>query len=207
METSRLRHKGSRSRGFTLFEIMIAVLVLTVGLVAIAALVSKTANNTSRSRFMSLATMLASEKLEDLNRYPSIDPVVWAPSGGTAGSLTADTGPVSVTSAGVTENVDYYDLVQLSGSSGFVIESITGRDVDGNTTYTVLEHKPDGTINTTTSTTAPTMSGVDAVMFKRRWVIEKDVPVAGVRRITVLVMLQNVGGANAVTFQTSMVRP
>ena len=43
--------------------------------------------------------------------------------------------------------------------------------------------------------------------FKRRWIIEMDQPVTGVRRITVLVTLENQQVQPPVTFQMSMVRP
>jgi prepilin-type N-terminal cleavage/methylation domain-containing protein len=221
METSvsysakSVRHNG----GFTLLEVMVSISILTIGLVAIAALISLTSNNTRRSREMSIAAMLTSEKLEDLNRYPNVDPAVYAASGATAGSLTANSGPTSVTTgAGVTQNVSYWDQVQLSGTDqdilsggtdGAVSETITGVNAGGATTYTTVAHKPDGTVSVATNTAAPTLSGTDALTFIRRWVIEKDpagLPV-GVRRITVLVSMQNASGASAVTFQESMVRP
>jgi len=43
--------------------------------------------------------------------------------------------------------------------------------------------------------------------FDRRWVIEQDQPVPGVRRITVLVTLMDKSIQPSVTFQMSMVRP
>jgi hypothetical protein len=43
--------------------------------------------------------------------------------------------------------------------------------------------------------------------FSRRWVIEQDQPVAGVRRITVLVTLMDRTVQPPLTFQMSMVRP
>src|SRR5580692_1762633 len=156
-----------------------AILILTIALVAVAALISKTSANTSHSRYMSLAAMLASEKLEDLNRYPVTDPAIAVPAA-TAGSLTADTSqPVTV--GAVTETVDYYDEVQMSGASGSVSETIKGVDYPGNTTYTTVTHTPDGTASETTSTTAPvSVGGADATAFHRRWIIEKDVPTIGV---------------------------
>jgi prepilin-type N-terminal cleavage/methylation domain-containing protein len=206
METSVLRHKSNNSRGFTLLEVMMAMLILTIGLVAVAALISTTAGNSSHSRFMSMAAMLASEKLEDLNRYPVTDPAIATPAA-TAGSLTADTSQ-SVTVGAVTETVDYYDSVQMSGAGGSVTETIKGTNSGGTTTYTTVTHTPDGSANQTTSTTAPAaLGGADAMAFSRRWIIEKDVPVVGVRRITVLVTLQNLSGAAGVSFQMSMVRP
>src|ERR1700722_2285196 len=178
METSVFRHKSNNSLGFTLLEVMMAMLILTIGLVAVAALISTTAGNSSHSRFMSMAAMLASEKLEDLNRYPVTDPAIATPAA-TAGSLTADTSQ-SVTVGTVTETVDYYDTVQMSGASGSVTETIKGVDVSGNPTYTTVSHTPDGTASETTSSTAPAnIGGADATAFQRRWVLEKDVPVPG----------------------------
>jgi len=184
------------------------MLVMTIGLVSIAALIGKTSANTSRSRFMSIAAMLASEKLEDLNRYPTTDPSIAVPTGNTtAGSLTTDTSQ-SVTVGAVTETVDYYDNVQFSGAGGSITEVIKGTNTSGTTTYTTVSHTPDGTATESTSTTAPAgLTGADAMAFERRWIIESNVPVNGVRRITVLVTQLNAGGANTVTFQMSMVRP
>lgn len=208
MEISVLRHKPNDSRGFNLIEVMMAMLILTIGVVAIAALISKTSGSTSHSRYMSMAAMLASEKLEDLNRYPTTDPTISFPAATTtAGSLTADTSQ-SVTVGAVTETVDYYDTVQMSGASGSVTETIQGVNSSGTTTYTTVTHTPNGTASDTTSATAPAnIGGADATAYHRRWILEKDVPVVGVRRITVLVTLQGLSGANGVTFQMSMVRP
>lgn len=185
-----------------------AMLILTIGLVAIAALISRTSGSTSHARYMSLAAMLASEKLEDLNRYPTTDPSInFAGASTTAGSLTTDTSQ-SVTVGAVTETVDYYDTVQMSGASGSVTETIKGLDSSGNTTYTTITHTPDGTASETTSSTAPaTVGGADATTYHRRWILEANTPVAGVRRITTLVTLQNLSGVSGVSFQMSMVRP
>ena len=51
----------------------IAILVLTIGLVGTAALMSTTVNSTARSHLMSTAALLASEKLEDLGRFDKND--------------------------------------------------------------------------------------------------------------------------------------
>jgi len=81
-------HKPNRQRGFTLIETLAAILVLTIGLVGMAVLMSNMMTGGARSRYMSEAAMLASEKLEDLERYPAADPDVAVTSGATAGSLT-----------------------------------------------------------------------------------------------------------------------
>jgi hypothetical protein len=56
-----------------------------------------------------------------------------------------------------------------------------------------------------TSTTQPDPAP-DTLQFRRRWVIEKDSPVTGVRRVTVAVLLTSPAVGN-VNFQMSMVRP
>jgi len=66
-------HRPKRQRGFTLIETLAAILVLTIGLVGLAVLVSNMMTGGARSRYMSEAAMLASEKLEDLERYPAAD--------------------------------------------------------------------------------------------------------------------------------------
>jgi Tfp pilus assembly protein PilV len=172
-------------------ETMVAVVILSVGLLSLAALMSQTTASTERSRYMSMATILASEKLEDLNHYPSSDPVV-----AQGGSLTTDS------SVG---NIDYFDEVLLSSGGGSFTETIRGKDAGGNVQYTTINHTPDGQALTSSSSTAPAI-GSDSLVFNRRWLIEADTPVRGVRRITVRVALANGQGA-PVTFQTSMVRP
>ena len=66
---------------------------------------------------MTQAATLATEKLEDLNRYPSSDPNVAVTNGTSAGSLTSND-LQDVTVNGVTEAVAYYDEVFFSPSEG-----------------------------------------------------------------------------------------
>jgi prepilin-type N-terminal cleavage/methylation domain-containing protein len=205
METSQSRRKPRQERGFTIIETMVAIAVLTIGLVGAAALMTQMLGNSGRSRYMSIAAMLASEKLEDLNRFPTDDPAIVVPAGPTAGSLTADTSQ-TVTVGANTETVDYFDVVQLSSEDGGISETSSGKDVAGNTVFTTITHKPDGTVVSTVGATLPPLAQ-DTLIFNRRWVIEKDQPVPGVRRITVSVTLKNPVLSQMVTFQNSMVRP
>lgn len=200
-----MSHPNSRREsGFTLLETIIAMVILTVGMLALASLFAKTTLSTNMSRYMSTQSLLASEKLDDLNRLPSTDPGVAVPGGGTAGSLAADTTAV-VTSGGVTQSVDYYDTIQTSAGNSGVSETFTGVNGGGGTTYTTVTHSPNGVVTTSAPTTIAPVPAPDAITFKRRWVIEQDVPVVGVRRITVLVTVMDV--PKAVPFQMSMVRP
>lgn len=192
--------------GFTLLETVFAIGILTIGLVGIAALVASTLGGTARSGYIGLATTLASEKLEDLNRWPSQDPNVAVPAASTtAGSLTSDV-VQNVTIGAVTEAVGYYDEVILSTAGGAVTETRTSLDSSGNLQYTTTTHTADGVVTTgSPSSVSPSTSGASS--FKRRWIIEKDQPVAGVNRITVLVTLMNQPAGPPVSFQLSMVRP
>jgi len=195
-----------RESGFTLLETIIAMVILTVGMLALASLFAKTTLTTNMSRYMSTQSLLASEKLDDLNRLSAkvpLPPAIAVPGGGTAGSLTVDTS-ASVTS-GVTQNVDYFDTVQISAGNTGVSETFTGLNAGGQTTYTTVTHSPNGLVTTGAATTVAPVPPPDAINFKRRWVIEQDVPVVGVRRITVQVTVMDV--PNAVPFQMSMVRP
>lgn len=200
METLQSRScKRKIARGFTMMEVMISITILSVGLLSLAGLISKMSQNTDQSRYMSLAAMLTSEKLEDLNRYPAVDPAVTVASGTTAGSLTTDT---TATVGGNT--IAYYDQVMMSSGNGSVEETIRAEDAGG-TKYKTTLHKPDGTVSTQTVTTAPDATA-DMLIFNRRWIIEQDTPIVGVRRVTVRVSLLTPNGP-PVNFQMSMVRP
>jgi prepilin-type N-terminal cleavage/methylation domain-containing protein len=188
METLKSRLKLSRERGFTLVETMVAMVVLATGLMGIAALMSQMNSTSYRSRYMSMAAVLATEKLEDLNRYPTKDATIAA-----GGSLTADV-------------VGYFDTIQLSSGNGAIAETIQGT-ANGQPSYTTTTHLPDGSVNTPPAAAAAPAPGPDTLTLNRRWVIAADQPVAGVRRVTVLVTLTSPAQSKKVTFQTSMVRP
>jgi prepilin-type N-terminal cleavage/methylation domain-containing protein len=228
METSQLRRREAPARGFTLVEVLVATLVLSIGMVALSGLVAQMALGTERARFMGLAANLASEKLEDLNRWPVPngvpDPTIYAAAGTTVGSLSSDVGPVSVTS-GFTENVNYYDDVQVSDSGGTAdsgssgtcgtngSESETITTLNGSTTqYLTTYHCADGEMINATATSSPVASETNAISFHRRWTIESNpsingTTITGVRRVTVEVTLLNAYMQPPVSFQMSLVRP
>ena len=239
----RRREEG---RGFSLLEVLVAIFVLTIGLMASALLMSNTYKYSTRSRYMAEAAQLASEKLEDLNRFPVSttngvnypDPHVFVPSSNTCQLSSSTTGsscvgsispamtctgeghcttnsaatPISVTvgesGAGgtysnIAATVSYSDSVFLSAANGTISE--TYQTVGGaSPNYSTLSYSPSGITPTpSNSSTAPTQGET----FDRRWVIEQDQPIAGVRRITVLVTLMDQTIWPPVTFQMSMVRP
>jgi prepilin-type N-terminal cleavage/methylation domain-containing protein len=201
---SKSHRKVRRQGGFALIETLIAITILAVGLLGIAALLAQLAGNSTQSRYMSTEALLASEKLDDLNRYPINDPAIAVTAGNTAGSLTADVTD-NVTVGVVTETVDYFDQVRISAGNGNMVETVSGKDVNGNTVYTTTTHAPDGSITVVTGANPPAATS-DMLTFSRRWVIELN-PAnqpAGVRRFTVLVSLNTVTAP--ANFQATMMR-
>ena len=204
MATSRCNRLAAAG-GFTLLEVIVSMGILTVGLVSVAALVGQTSKSAAQSKYMSVASTLVAEKLEDLNRWSAKDPNVTVPSGSTSvGSLTSDV-TRNVSASGTTTRVNYYDEIRLSATGGSIAETVSGLDASGNVNYTSITHGPDGSIVTNTSSSAG--SQVNTLSFKRRWTIEKDVPVTGVRRITVAVFTENASIQPTVSFQMTLVRP
>jgi prepilin-type N-terminal cleavage/methylation domain-containing protein len=193
METYQLISK-KHLRGFTVLEVLVAICVLSIGLCALAALAAQTVTGTERARYMSLATVLASEKLEDLNRWPGVDPHV-----AVGGSVTADS---------TVGSLNYFDDIDLSNTNGQVTESVSST-TGGVTTYTTVIHKATGETISPSNTAPPTGSGL--VGFHRRWLIEANPTVngntlTGSRRATVIVSLANQTG-DPLSFQMSLVRP
>ena len=144
---------------------------------------------------------LATEKIEDLNRWPSDDLHVVVSSGSVAGNLNADE-IKNVTVGATTVSMNYFDDVYISGTAGAMAETVSKLGLSGQTVYTTTTHRPDGTLLVTTTNTPPQAQA--AMQFKRRWMIEKDQPVIGVRRITIKTTLLSSPSA---TSQISMVRP
>ncbi len=192
-----------------------AITILAVGMLALAAVVSKAVASTGQSRLMSMASPLCSSKLEELTRLPISDTGIQISSGDSAGSLTADIGPVTVGTA----SVIYYDQVYLSSGNGNV--TVTTYEFNKSTgTYGYFTQsqdpaagtKPTGPSNW--STTPPASATSDMIQFERRWLVEDSTLTglpAGVRRITVLVCnpecpTQNASSKPQVQFQMSTAR-
>ena len=191
METSQSPRKPAKrtgQSGFTLIEMMVSILVLTTGLVGTAALMSNSVNMGAHARFVSTAALLASEKMEDLDRFPDNDPNLAA-----GGSLTADVS-------------GYSDSVQISTSNGNINETTTSAGV----TY-LYTQQPDGKVVVTQGGTLPPATS-DKMTFDRRWKIVANPTVGGnvitgAVQITVLVTLLNQSLNPPVTYQTSLVHP
>jgi hypothetical protein len=154
---------------------------------------------------MSTEALLASEKLDDLNRYPINDPQIAVTNGNTAGSLTADVTDTVTANGLPPETVDYFDQVRISAGNGNMVETVLGKDAGGNPQYTTTTHAPDGSITVATNANPPAAAS-DMLTFSRRWVIELN-PAnqpAGVRRFTVLVSLNT--PTKPSNFQATMMR-
>jgi Tfp pilus assembly protein PilV len=182
--------------GFSMIEAIVASAILATGLLAIAGLLANLAGTTQYSRYTGTQTLLASEKLEDLNRLSACDPEIAVPTGNTSGSLTADIANQTVFASPTvcgTENVNYFDDVQISSANGSITETNNG---------VTIAQTPNGEVKT-----VPPPSSSDMLQFHRRWVIEQDQPITGARRITVIVIAVT-GNAldRAATFQTTLVR-
>jgi prepilin-type N-terminal cleavage/methylation domain-containing protein len=198
--------------GFTLLEVMVAIFILTVGLVSLAALAGAMVTSGNRSKYLSMEAQLATEKLEDLNRWPADTPQVCVPTGtASLGSLTSDILQTTTCNGGSSASVAYYDDVNINfansttdcatSTGGCLAETVTNQS-GGTTQYTTTYHSPDGSVSTATTTSAPTN-----MTFHRRWIIEANSPVTGVRRVTVLVSISSANVQPSATFEMSMVRP
>jgi type IV pilus assembly protein PilV len=211
------QYSKRNSRGFTIIEVLVAAFILTVGVLSAAALIGSVVGGTSRSEYMNQAATIASEKLEDLNRWPASynvntgvdagDPNIVVTNGVSAGSLSSNI-VQDVTANGSTEAVSYYDEVFFNPSQGALDEVVSSLNGSGNTQYTTISSPATGMITDpppAPTSTAPSITG--AIAFQRRWIIELNQPVVGVRRITVLVTCVNGFVQPPVTFQMSLVRP
>lgn len=201
--------RNSPGAGFSLLEVTIAIVVLGVALLGAAALMAQVFGSTVQSRYMSTESLLASEKLDDLSRYLNSDPAIAVTVGTSAGDLNNDAS-ANVATGGKNQTVRYWDDVQISsgngtsaGAGGALEETVSSDDGTGNLIYTTITNKPDGTV-VTSNPPGPPPPGPDTLVFKRRWLIEKDVPVAGSYRITVQVSLQD--SVKPAVFQQSLVR-
>lgn len=191
--------KRARASGFTVIEVLISIAILTVGLLGVAALIGATIATGGQAKDMNIANVLASEKLDDLNRWPSNATQV-AAGGSLAGPATCAAGD------------NYCDQVTVSEASGADYETQTA----GGVTTTIV-HASSGCVDTPANCAVPDPAGGGGSTFTRRWLITLNPSITspggaamtatGTRRITVLVTLVNASSKVPVTFQMSMVRP
>src|SRR5881628_2721726 len=105
------------SGGFTLVEVLLASSVLAIGLLSAGLLAGQMVAGSNRSKYMNAASTLASEKLEDLNRWDVDDPHVCVPTT-TAGSLASNINQTTTCASGASANVSYYDDVYPNLADG-----------------------------------------------------------------------------------------
>jgi type IV pilus modification protein PilV len=202
MSQARQFINGKRgAKGFTLVEVLVSMAIMTVGLLGVAALIGSTLASGTQARYMNIANILASEKLDNLNKWPSNDPNV-APGGALAGPPACAAGDA------------YCDQVTVSEISGANYETQT-QIVNGAPVATTIVHTNGGCVDTPANCGVPNPNG-NGNTFTRRWLITASPvitdtagnasTVTGARRITVVVSLAQASKL-PVNFQMSMVRP
>lgn len=195
--------KTVSAQGFSLIEVVIAISILSIGLLSVALLVTSTMGSGTRARYMNIANVLASEKLDQLNKLPSRDPNM-AAGGSLTGSLTCASGDI------------YCDQVTVAEASGADFETQT-QNVAGNAVTTTIVHTNAGCVDTPANCGVPTPTS-SASTFTRRWLITANptitsangassATITGAKRVTVAVTLDNAPQNAPVAFQMSMVRP
>jgi len=159
-------------RGFSILELMIALLVLLFGFIAMMNLIAASIVVNRSSNRLTALTQLASDKLEELRSLDISDPRAQA-----GGSLTAD----ETQNVGG-QTVSYFDTVLMDQRSGSIVRT-AGPDQNG--TYDSVTRTIGGVTSETTSGSEPTQ-----VSYRRRWLIESDQPIAAATRITVEVAVK-----------------
>jgi prepilin-type N-terminal cleavage/methylation domain-containing protein len=192
-----------QSKGFTLIEVVVAIAVLTVGVIGMAFMMSGIAVLGSVSTASNTANVLASEKLDSLNKFPQNSLDV-APGGSLTGGPTCAAGDI------------YCDTVTVNETTGADYETQTQVNTDGTTQTTTIVHAATGCVDTPANCGVPA-APAGAATFTRRWLITLNPvitstggatsTVTGYRRVTVIVTQNNASDQHPVTFQMSMVRP
>lgn len=190
-----------------MIEVMVSIFILSIGLLGVALFIGSTVAAGARAKYMSMANVLASEKLDNLNKWPSSD-TSCDPNVCPGGSLT---GP-SVCAAGDT----YCDQITVNEASGVDYETETQMvGTPPTPVTTTIVHTNTGCVDTPANCRVPSPSRGGST-FTRRWLITADPTISstggpktitGARRITVVVTLNNQTNQSPVSFQMSMVRP
>jgi prepilin-type N-terminal cleavage/methylation domain-containing protein len=144
MEKLLLPRRSRQERGFTLIETVVAIGVLTIGLGGVAALIGQTVQTTAKSRYMNVATMLASEKLEDLSRLPNTDPILIPGTYTDIVQISAADGSVTETtsSAGVTTLYTQVPGGNITVTPGAALPAATADTLQFTRTWTIVAGTP-----------------------------------------------------------------
>ena len=189
-------------------EVLVSMAVLTVGLVGMAAMVCSTLAFGTNAKYMNMANILGSEKLDNLNKWPSTDANV-APGGSLVGPVLCAAGDTYCDQVTVsqTSGADYITQTQM------VFDPVTNTS---NPVTTTIVHTSAGCVDTPANCGVPNPNGGGST-FTRRWQVTMNPTitdaagnsstVTGARRVTVLVSLADHVSNQPVTFQMSMVRP
>jgi type IV pilus modification protein PilV len=201
LQTSSKNKK--RGNGFTMIEVIVAITILTIGVFGMAFMIAGTTVTGTTARFTNMANVLASEKLDSLNRYPSTDPNV-QPGGALTGATTCASTDI------------YCDMVTVNESSGADYETQTQVNADGTTVTSTIVHAASGCVDTPTNCSV-SAAPAGGQTFTRRWMITMNPTIAtsggttstvtGYRRVTVVVTQNGSTTGQPVSFQMSMVRP
>ncbi len=109
------RAQGQRvSAGFTLTEVMIAIVVLSIASLGAASTVIGVINGNNVSKRVAVATMLAQTKMEDLKNLQY-----------TGADLTAGTHPANPESLTVTGGGSYTRTWQVTDIAGVAMKTVT----------------------------------------------------------------------------------
>ncbi len=184
-----------------MIEVLVSIAVLSIGLMGVAMVVGSTLASGTKAKYMSMADILASEKLDDLNKLPANDSNL-VPGGSLTGPSTCAAGDI------------YCDQVTVNEASGADYETET-QTVNNTPVTTTIVHTSSGCVDTPANcgVTVPTGGGAT---FTRRWLVTANptissaggpTTVTGARRVTVRVTSNQQSGSEAVSFEMSMVRP
>ena len=108
---SRSRHSRTGEHGFTLIEVMVSIVILTVGLLSLAQMMVLATNANTLSGRMTSASALAKEQLERLKATPFYSD----PTSLTRTPALADGGDIDTAAGGY---VRYYDLDGQPAAAG-----------------------------------------------------------------------------------------
>jgi len=190
--------KSTSNNGLSLARVFIKVSIVAVSMVSTAVLLARISPDSRRSREWSLAGKLAAEKIEELKRLPADDPRLAVTDGKMAGCLTSNVSQEVGVGPG-RSMVKYYDEVVVGDRAA---SSAAANPTTTKPAFRDATPKPGTTFGETTNPNEPARTA-----FNRRWLIQKDVPVAGVKRVTVVVSLEGGDRKPPVTYQLSAAWP